>query len=64
MVDQSENTPSQNQESTIPGAEVTNGDLYRVQVVKQYGAFHIKDNAKRMQEELLASGFDAIIVKA
>ena len=55
------------QEAAAPGAETTVGDerlLYRVQVVEQHGAFSIKENAERLQKELKANGFDAIIVKA
>lgn len=54
------------QEASAAGAETATGDgreLYRVQVVKQYGAFGIKENAERLQAELKAAGFDAIIVK-
>lgn len=38
--------------------------LYRVSVVRQYGAFAIKENAERLQAELKAAGFDAIVTKA
>lgn len=38
--------------------------LYRVQVIRQYGAFLNKSNADRLQAELKAAGFDAVIVKA
>lgn len=55
------------QEAAVNGAETATGDekaIYRVQVIKQYGAFSIKENAERLQKELKAAGFDAIIVKA
>ena len=36
--------------------------LYRVQVITQYGAFSIKENAERLQKELKDKGLDAVIV--
>lgn len=54
-------------EAEALGAETAVGDarqLYRVSVVKQYGAFAIRENAEKLQAELKASGFDAIITKA
>lgn len=59
--------PEPDEEAAAPGAETAVGDsrqLYRVVVVKQHGAFAIKENAERMQAELKAAGFDAIITKA
>ncbi len=58
---------TQDKEAAAPGAETATGDsqiIYRVQVVEQRGAFHIKENAERMQAQLKSAGFDAIIVKA
>lgn len=55
------------EEAAAPGAETAVGDsrqLYRVVVVKQHGAFSIKENAERMQAELKKAGFDAVIVSA
>lgn len=53
-------------EAAASGAETETGDgreLYKVQVVTQYGAFSIKENAERQQAELKAAGFNAVIVK-
>ena len=50
-------------EATESGVETAVGDgksIYRVQV----GAYSIMDNAKNMQKELKAAGFDAVLVKA
>lgn len=49
------------------GEETATGDpkaLYRVQVIKQYGAFGVKENAERLQKELQEAGFDAIVIQA
>ena len=46
-----------------PDAETPTGDervIYRVQV----GAYSVSDNAKSMQKNLKAAGFDAVIVRA
>lgn len=58
---------AQDKAAGAAGAETKGNDvkeLYRVQVIKQHGAFHVKENAERLQRELLAAGFDAVIVKA
>ena len=57
----------EDQDVAASGSETAVGDkrlLYRVQVIKQHGAFSIKENAERLQADLKAAGFDAIIVKA
>lgn len=49
------------------GEESPGGDetaIYRVQVIRQYGAFSNRANADRLRAELRAAGFDAVIVKA
>lgn len=54
-------------EKAEEGEETPMGDpkvLYRVQVVKQYGAFSVRENAERLQKELKEAGFDAVIVHA
>lgn len=38
--------------------------LYRVQVITQYGAFSVKENAERLQKELQDKGLDAIVVSS
>ena len=57
---------TQDKEAAAPGAETATGDkkdIYRVQVGEPRGAFHIKENAERMQAQLKSAGFDAVIVK-
>lgn len=53
------------QEIVTPGEETPVGNskmLYRVQVVEQRGAFLVKENAEKLQAQLKAAGFDAIII--
>lgn len=58
---------AQDKEASASGAETPTGNekaIYRVQVIEQRGAFHVKENAERMHAQLKAAGFDAIVVKA
>ncbi len=51
-------------EAAVPGAETqvgNNNKIYRVQVIEQQGAFSVKENAEKLQKQLIAAGFDAII---
>ncbi len=61
-------TPETPGDTTAPATPQTPDSsgtpLYRVQVIRQYGAFLNKANADRLQAELKAAGFDAVIVKA
>ena len=54
-------------DDTGADAETAVGDekqIYRVSVVDQRGAFSIRENAERMQRELKAAGFNAVITTA
>ena len=58
---------AEDKEASGANAETTVGDgskLYRVQIVKQKGAFFVKENAERYCNELKAAGFNAMIVNA
>ena len=47
------------------GQETPSGDsgtLYRVQVIRQYGAFTSRTNAERLCAKLRAEGIDAVII--
>lgn len=55
------------EEAAESGADSATGDekaIYRVVVMEQKGAFHVKENAERLKDNLEKAGFDAAIVKA
>ena len=61
------NTVSTVPDDTGADAETAIGDekqIYRVSVIDQRGAFSIRENAERMQRELKAAGFNAVITTA
>lgn len=54
---------TKDKEAASPDAETSTGDnkvIYRVQV----GAYTVPENAKNMQKNLRAAGFDAVVVRA